>query len=60
MPSSNPSQVRKGGRPVVSEHPDKAGVLDAFPEDLHYGVVRAALDLHDGSVDALKILLQRF
>ncbi|GMN50982.1 hypothetical protein TIFTF001_020126 [Ficus carica] len=40
----------KGGWPVVGKCPDEAGVFDAFLESLYEGVVRAALDLHDGLV----------
>ncbi|GMN27170.1 hypothetical protein TIFTF001_040994 [Ficus carica] len=50
----------KGGWLVVGKRPDEAGVFDTFSAGLYEGVVRAALDLHDGIVKALEILFQRF
>ncbi|GMN74481.1 hypothetical protein TIFTF001_053860 [Ficus carica] len=60
MPLGDPPQMCKGGWLVVGKRPDEAGVFDAFSEGLYEGVVRAALDLHDGLVKALEILFQHF
>ncbi|GMN42047.1 hypothetical protein TIFTF001_011269 [Ficus carica] len=60
MPPSDPSQVHNGGWPVVDESPDESIVFDTFSERLYQGVVRAALDLHYGFVEALEILFECF
>ncbi|GMN20981.1 hypothetical protein TIFTF001_050088 [Ficus carica] len=57
VPPSDPPQLREGGWPVIGERPNETRVLDAFPERLHQGLVGAVFDLHDGPVEALKILL---
>ncbi|GMN44970.1 hypothetical protein TIFTF001_014171 [Ficus carica] len=58
MPPGDPPQMCKGGWLVVGKRSDEAGVFDAFPEGLHEGVIRAALDLHDDLAETLEILFQ--